>query len=90
MQYPEHDKMSKVQTEAQILGEFLENLPSLKLTLCDSESDHTSGRLFPSGRSIQGIIAEHLGIDLRKIDAEKQQMLETIRRNNAEDRELGR
>jgi hypothetical protein len=87
--YPEHEKMHKVQEESRAIGEFLEALPQLGLTLADVDIDGF-GRLLPTHRSIQDIIAQHLGIDLKVIEQEKQQMLETIRRNNAEDRELGR
>lgn len=88
-QYPEHQKMHEAQKEAIILGEFLENLGNMGLILCDKDGDGF-GRLLGTRRSTEQILAQHLCIDLKKIEAEKQEMLDTIRRNNAEDRELGR
>lgn len=86
-QYPEHQKMHEVKDEAQAIGEFLENLGNMGLVLCDKEGDGF-GRLLPTRRNLQDIIARHLEIDLKKIDQEKQQMLDTIRANNAMEREL--
>ena len=81
--------MHKVQEKSQAIGEFIENLENLGLTLCDAGGDGF-GHMLGTSRSLQEILAQHFGIDLKVIEAEKREMLDTIRRNNAEDRELGR
>ena len=42
----------------------------------------TEGRWYPTRRSIQTILAEYFDIDQKKIDAEKKQMLSTLREAN--------
>lgn len=79
--YPEHVKLGAVKNESQIIGEFLEALPQMGLTLVDAEGDGF-GRLLGTRRSIQDILAQHFGIDLKEIEREKQHMLDAIREKN--------
>jgi hypothetical protein len=81
--YPEHIKLQAVKNESQIIGEFLEALPQQGLWICEQ-----GGGFYPTDRSIQSMLATYFGIDLRKIDQEKQQMLDQIRRGNALEREM--
>jgi len=75
--YPEHDKLAAIKDQSQLFGEFLDfDLPLMGLTLCETDEN---GRLWPTSRSIQSILAELFGIDQDKIDAEKQQMLDALR-----------
>lgn len=80
MEYPEHEKMKAVKAESQAIGEFLEWLRSRNVILCE----YVEGRNFPQhheleNKSEEKIIAEYFGIDLKKIDAEKQAMLDSLR-----------
>lgn len=75
--FPEHDKMSKVQGESQTIGQFLEWLQDHDIALClwdDPRSEYVSFR-----DSIEKILASYFEIDLAKIEAEKQKMLEICR-----------
>lgn len=64
-EYPEHDRLRAVHGESQAQGEFLEWL--------------TSEKGIYLGQGIAEILAEYHGIDLKKIDTEKREMLQKIR-----------
>ena len=88
--YPEHDKLALVKTESQTCGEFLEWLEDSKgLELCEWWDDHRDSivepaRYIPRRVSIQNLLAEFFKIDLEKLEAEKELMLEKQRElNNA-------
>jgi GTP-sensing pleiotropic transcriptional regulator CodY len=80
-QYPESDKLAARAVEYHDLHEFLDNLSSMNLILVDSEGDGF-GRLFPTSRTNEQVVAQHLGIDLKKLDQERRQMLEEQREAN--------
>lgn len=72
-EYPEHKKLLAVVRESQAIGEFLDMGPH---TLCDQDD---RGHYHPVQKSIQQQLADWFGIDLKKIEAEKQEMLEEMR-----------
>jgi hypothetical protein len=76
-EYPEHEKLKKIQDKSQAIGTFLEWLGFEKeIHLCTyGEGD----RLYPIPKRKEELLAEFFEIDLAKLEAEKQQMLETIR-----------
>lgn len=80
MEYPEHEKLAKVKDESQAIGEFLEWL--------ENHGEYELGavaedlKLYPLGKSIERILAEYFKVDQRKLEAEKQTMLEAIRVND--------
>lgn len=78
-QYPEHDKLSEVKDQTQAIGEFLDWAAEQGIQLCrfDDRTDH----LYPAG-SFMPLLAEWAGIDMDKIEAEKQQMLAELRKAN--------
>jgi hypothetical protein len=81
--YPEHEKMTAVQTETQAVGEFLEWVMSEH----HCELGRPEGRRaeFRSvGLSVQQLLANWKGIDLVKAEQEKRAMLKAMRRRNAE------
>lgn len=87
-EYPEHEKLSKVADRSQACGEFLEWLQYHKTYhICewrDSRVDPNSGeRLFEGmylvNTSIADMLGEFFGIDQDKIEAEKRQMLASLR-----------
>jgi len=83
-QYPEHDKMETVQDEARAVSAFLEWLIEERgVTLC---RDDGRGRLEPFPVNIESLLAGHFKINLSKIDAEKEQMLQDLRTANEQAR----
>jgi hypothetical protein len=78
--YPEHEKLKKVSDKSQAIGEFLDTfLPQQGIVLME----HTEyGDYVPTHRSIQSLLAEFFGIDQKRIDAEKDAMLDAIRAAN--------
>jgi len=76
--YPEHEKMRQIADESQLIGWFLE---CSDYTLC--EFHQGEDEYLPPHKSIEEILAEYFEIDLNKIEQEKRQMLEEIRKHNA-------
>lgn len=68
--FPEHAKLEQIMDLSQAIGEFLDS-HSCCWTPCGKH---------PS--SIQGVLAQHFGIDQDKLEQEKRQMLEVIRRGH--------
>jgi len=78
MEYPEHEKLEKVQAESQACGEFLSWLAFEKgLELCAAEFDEDEW--YPQSRTITDLLAEFFGIDSEALEAEKRQMLAELR-----------
>jgi hypothetical protein len=83
-QYPEHDKLRLIRDKSQAIGEFLSLLGQHGLTLCEFHEKYNE--YLPTGITIQKLLAKHFGIDLVKLDDEKRDMLDELRRlNDAED-----
>jgi hypothetical protein len=83
--YPEHAKQAAVLDEAQTIGQFLDEGPYILAEYVTFEG-HDRPTLVPVSKSVQQILAEHLGIDLNAIEREKRQMLDAMReaQDNAE------
>lgn len=77
--YPEHEKLHAIHDTSQTIGEFLDIfLPSKGIVL--AEHDEEGGPLlWPTHRTIQSLLAEFFEIDQKRIDAEKEAMLEAMR-----------
>jgi hypothetical protein len=92
MDTPELEKLKALQPKCQVIGEFLEWLGSNDMRICryaskaderDDEglpTDVSEGDLFPVYDSTEKLIANCLKIDLNKVDAEKRQLLEELRK----------
>lgn len=78
---PEHEKLAKVKDKTQACGEFIEWLAGKGIRLAAYSTE--SGGYHPISKSIQDLLAEHFGIDRKKLEKEKDQMLDEIRRANA-------
>lgn len=78
--YPEHEKLKKVQKESQVCGELLDWLQNEKgIVLCKyNDSDYAMPVYMP----IQDILGEFFGIDQNKLEKEKVAMLDAIRKQN--------
>jgi hypothetical protein len=79
--YPEHDKLSEVADQTQAIGEFMEWLGSKGVFL----AHYIDGMNFPRqyNTGVRDLLAEWAGIDQDKLEAEKRQMLGTLRAANA-------
>lgn len=74
--YPECDKMKEVSEKSQAIGEFIEWLGYEKNIYLMHE-DETPVRM-----SMEVMLAEFYNIDLKKVEQERQQMLDEIRSQN--------
>lgn len=84
--YPEHEKQSLVLGEARAAGDFLEWLKE-RYFLCELAGDDK--RFVPVYSPIRELLADWLGIDLAKIDEEKQAMLAELRAAHEQRQEDG-
>lgn len=80
--YPEHDRMRAVQSDSQIVGGFLEWL--LEDTPYFIAEYDDRNRMQPINIGFERLLAQYLNIDLDKIETEKQQMLDEIRKANSD------
>lgn len=78
--FPEHTKLYAVKERSQAIGEFLDWLQIEKgFQLCRDQF----GELIPANVSLELLLGEHFGIDMKAIEVEKRAMLEEIRKANA-------
>jgi hypothetical protein len=77
-EYPEHEKLKAVKDRSQAIGEFLEWLQEEKgLSICkwsDEEREYLLAYV-----STQALLAEFFKIDRKKLEEEKEGMLEAFR-----------
>jgi uncharacterized protein with NRDE domain len=80
-EYPEHEKLMKIKDKSQTIGDFLEWLGSEKeIYLCSLvKYEGMKEQLQYIQKRKEDLLAEFFKIDLAKLEAEKQQMLETMR-----------
>lgn len=78
---PTLDKMKEVKSESQAIGEFLEWAQGQGLHLCEQVEVNSWGsqQYMPVSKSIETLLAEHFGIDLKKAEQEKRAILATLR-----------
>jgi hypothetical protein len=89
--YPEHDKLLAIKDETQAAGDFIEWLGSQGVFLAknymfdehlqrtDDAAQCFTERILAYSRSLTELLADWQGIDLAKIEAEKRQMLASLR-----------
>lgn len=73
----ELERLSKIKEKSQTIGEFLEWLNEQGITLCERYKD--TEMFYPIVGSREQLLAEYYGIDLGKVEAEKQAILKDIR-----------
>lgn len=73
--YPEHDKQREILPQSQAIGQFLEWLGYKGYHIARYAAN---GRLCPADVGIEEMLATYFEIDLTKLNAEKQMMLELI------------
>lgn len=76
MNYPEHEKLEAVKDEAQIIGDFLS---ATKYTLCELVEGKVETHYLPVVGKVEEAIADYFNIDMQRLEAEKQAMLDEIR-----------
>ena len=80
MIYPEHEKLQKIKDQSQAIGEFLEWLRYTKdYRICiydPNDYDH----YIPVFTSTNDLLAEYFDIDQNKLESEKQEILEELRK----------
>lgn len=80
--YPEHDKLKKIQPLSQAICEFLEWCAAEGREMVLAEWVNDGSWMLPASVSTEKLLAQHFGIDLDKIEAEKRQMLDFMRNLN--------
>ena len=90
-EYPEHQKLQKIQDKSQSIGEFLEWLGESGFTVCrwvdgykDDMGEWVPSGYYPNKRSTERLLADFFDIDLKKIEEEKQKMLKELRKVNGQ------
>ena len=81
MEYPEHEKLKKIQKESEACGSFLDWLTGEKGIVLSEYSE--DDKLYPAHIGIAKLLGEYFNIDQNKLEKEKLQMLENIREMNA-------
>ena len=78
--YPECEKLKKVHEKSQTIGEFLEWLEGEKgVVLMVEKEDETYPISFQY--HTEGLLAEYFEIDLKKVEAERREMLADLIKN---------
>ncbi len=73
---PELDKMLAVKDKSQAIGEFLDWLQHDKNYVLAEYGE--KDRLYPLYSSIETLLAEYFGIDLKKIEQERRAILKSL------------
>ena len=85
-QYPEHEKLLRIKDQSQAIGEFVEWLDAEKdIFLCGVDRTkiwNLTDDYTPCRTSLTELLAEHFGIDLTVIEAEKRAILDEQRAMN--------
>jgi hypothetical protein len=77
--YPEHDKLAKVKDRSQAIGEFLDT-GGYELGEWTGGNRYCDDEFTPVRKPINTILARYFGIDEDKLEEEKLQMLEELRK----------
>ncbi len=79
-EYPEHEKLKALGGKNQTVGDFIMWLGENGMVIAEEEGD---GELWPARKNINELIGAFFDIDQNKLEAEKQQMLEALRKGAA-------
>ena len=83
MKYPECEKLAAVSDKSQAIGAFLEWLRETKeyeIAKWDTDDRLGIDKLSPVHYSIESLLAEYFEIDMNKVEKERQQILEDVRK----------
>lgn len=80
---PECDKMLSLEKERNIIGDFLTWLNAEGYWICELKQTECNDDIFhPMHKSIEHWIAEHLKLNMAKIEKERRAILEEVRKLN--------
>jgi hypothetical protein len=86
-QYPEHEKLKVVAQDSQKLADFLDWIESRHWCVAEYVGERMYPVRFGNYRPAKdSLLAEYFEIDLKKIDKEKDQMLEEMRESHIQRR----
>lgn len=74
--YPEHEKLKALNGHNQAVGEFLDWLSENGYVI--AKWDGRGDRLVPTNEGFTTLMARHFEIDERRLEDEKQQMLDSL------------
>lgn len=74
---PECDKLAEVHHERVTLAEFLEWLSGQGLWVAEEAT--LRGYMVPTGRNLDSLVLQFLGIDEAKLEAERRALLDALR-----------
>ena len=80
MDLSEHEKLKAIKPLSQAIGNFIEWLGENGMTICSEDrSPYLPDEYVPIRRTTEELLADHFEIDLNRLEAEKEAMLEEIR-----------
>lgn len=82
--YPEHEKLHAIADQSQAIGEFLDWCSGRGWFICRPTDDPFEGCYWPVPGSITDRLADYFGIDQKKLEQEKRQMLDEFRSSTRE------
>lgn len=77
--YPEHTKLRPLRRSSQDCADFYDWLHEQGYAICKRDGE----RWWPTQVSKEKLLAAYFDIDLKRLDAEKEAMLEEIRQHHA-------
>jgi hypothetical protein len=77
-EYPEHEKLKAIAHLSQAQYDFMEWLGEQGYILCELNQDD----YYPVYKPMTKLLSEYHGIDMNKIEDEKEQMIEEMRKAN--------
>lgn len=75
-EYPEHEKLKALGGANQAVGDFIGWLGEHNMLI----AEYRRHEIVPVLRSRDDLLAEHFGIDRHKLDQEKRQMIDVLRK----------
>lgn len=81
-QYPECEKLSNISDQSQLIGNFLEWASGTQEFHMCIYSGHSEEYL-PIGMATERLLAKFFKINLDKVEEERRQMLDEVRKSNA-------
>ena len=80
MDLSEHEKLKAIKPLSQAIGNFIEWLGENGMTICSEDRiPYRPDEYVPIRRTTEELLADHFKIDLNRLEAEKEAMLEEIR-----------
>lgn len=80
-EYPETQKMVDAAPQSQNIGEFVEWLENQGIQLAEfvEIEGYSEPKLMPVSRSLESVLADYFGIDLKAVEKERRKILASLR-----------